>query len=53
MERNATMAEILLNSTVVVLIASVFVTIAIAAMRSPDRAAQKVPVKANRRHPNA
>ena len=54
MERNATVAQILLNSAVAVLIATAFLTTAIAALRSQDRAVQKVPVKANRRHrPNA
>ncbi|EJJ25470.1 hypothetical protein [Rhizobium sp. CF142] len=48
------MAQIFLNSAVAVLIASVFLTTAVAALRSQDRAVQKVPVKANRRrHPNA
>ncbi|QWW67666.1 hypothetical protein [Rhizobium sp. WYJ-E13] len=48
------MAHILLNSAVAVLIATAFLTTAIAALRSQDRAFQKVPVKANRRyHPNA
>ncbi|MBB3391371.1 hypothetical protein FHT82_004143 [Rhizobium sp. BK275] len=48
------MAQILLNSAVAVLIAAAFLTTAIAALRSKDRALQKVPVKANRRHhPNA
>jgi len=54
MERNAIMAQILLNSAVAVLIATAFLTTAIAALRSQDRALQKMPVKANRRHhPNA
>ncbi|MBB3411743.1 hypothetical protein FHT87_005706 [Rhizobium sp. BK316] len=48
------MAQILLNSAVAALIAAVFLTTAIAALRSQDRALQKVPVKANERHhPNA
>ena len=48
------MAQIFLNSAVAVLIASAFLTTAIAALRSEDRAVQKVPVKTNRRHhPNA
>lgn len=44
------MAQILLNSVVAVLIATAFLTTAIAALRSQDRAVEKVPVKANRRH---
>jgi hypothetical protein len=48
------MAQIFLNSAVAVLIASAFLTTAVAALRSQDSAVQKVPVKANRRrHPNA
>ncbi|MDR6668369.1 hypothetical protein [Rhizobium sp. 1399] len=48
------MAQIFLNSAVAVLIASAFLTTAVAALRKQDRAFQKVPVKANRRrHPNA
>ncbi|MFC5760818.1 hypothetical protein [Rhizobium sp. GCM10022189] len=48
------MAQIFLNSAVAVLIASAFLTTAVAALRSRDRAVQKVPVRAGRRHhPNA
>jgi len=48
------MAEILLNSAVAVLIATAFLATAIAALRSRDRALQKVPVKVSGRpHPNA
>jgi hypothetical protein len=48
------MAQILLNSAVVVLITSAFLTTAIAALGSRERAVQKVPVRPNRRHrPNA
>lgn len=48
------MAQIILNSAVGILIASAFLTTALAALRNQGRAVQKVPVKANRRHhPNA
>lgn len=48
------MAPIFLNSAVAILIASAFLTMAIAALRSHDRAIQQVPVRANRRrNPNA
>ncbi len=48
------MAQIILNCAVSILIASAFLTTAIAALSSRERAAQKVPIKTNRRHhPNA
>ncbi|MBB3594593.1 hypothetical protein FHX08_004997 [Rhizobium sp. BK529] len=48
------MAQILLNFAVAVLIATAFLTTAIAALRGQDHAVQKVPIKTNRRHhPNA
>ena len=43
------MAQIFLNSAVAILLASAFLTTAIAALRSHDRAVQQVPVRANRR----
>ncbi|XAZ23357.1 hypothetical protein LVY75_31935 [Sinorhizobium sp. B11] len=48
------MAQIFLNSAVAILLASAFLTTAIAALRSHDRAVQQVPARANKRHnPNA
>jgi hypothetical protein len=48
------MAQILLNSAVAILIASAFLTTAIAALRNRDSAMQKVPVRIrDRRHPRA
>lgn len=48
------MAQIFLNSAVAILLASAFLTTAIAALRGHDRAVQQVPVRANkRRNPNA
>ena len=47
------MAQIILNSAVAVLIASAFLTTAIAALRNAERSMQKVPVNVKaRRHPN-
>lgn len=48
------MAHILLNSAVAVLIASAFLTTAIAAVRNQEREPQKVPVRVRTgRRPNA
>lgn len=48
------MAQILVNAAVAILIATAFLTTAIAALRGQDRALEKVPVKASRwHHPNA
>lgn len=44
------MAQIILNSTVGILIASAFLAATLAALRSQERVLQKVPVKASRRH---
>lgn len=47
------MAQIILNSAAAILIAAAFVTTAAAALRTENRAMQKVPVRArNRQYPN-